>query len=94
VFARQAAALCGPRDLAVGISTSGNAENVVRGLRAAREQGALTVALTGGDGGRARDAADRAIVVPSAVTARIQEMHITIIHAVCSLLDERVAPGP
>ncbi len=91
VFARQATALAAPGDLALGISTSGGAENVVRGIEAAKARGAATWALTGGSGGRLHEVADRAIVVPSTSTARIQEMHITIIHAVCALLDERIA---
>jgi D-sedoheptulose 7-phosphate isomerase len=91
VFARQVTALAGPGDLVIGISTSGGAENVVRGLEAARARGAATWALTGGTGGRVGQIADRAIVVPSTATARIQEMHITVIHAVCALLDERLA---
>ncbi len=91
VFARQATALAAPGDLAVGISTSGRAENVIRGMAAAKARGATTWALTGGTGGRLREVADRSIVVPSDVTARIQEMHITIIHAVCTLLDEHIA---
>ncbi|MDB4894787.1 MAG: phosphoheptose isomerase [Firmicutes bacterium] len=88
VFARQVAALGGPGDVVVGITTSGNSENVVRGLAAAREQGAVTVALTGEGGGRAAAAADHALVVPSAVTARIQEMHTLIIHLLCEQIDD------
>jgi D-sedoheptulose 7-phosphate isomerase len=91
VFARQAMALVAAGDIAVGISTSGRAENVIRGIQAARTRGARTWALTGGTGGRLGEVADSVIVVPSDVTARIQEMHITIIHAVCALLDERIA---
>ncbi len=91
VFARQAMALAAAGDIAVGISTSGRAENVIRGIQAAKARRARTWALTGGTGGRLREVADSAIVVPSDVTARIQEMHITIIHAVCTLLDERIA---
>ncbi len=91
VFAPQAMALAAAGDIAVGISTSGRAENVIRGIQAAKARGARTWALTGGTGGRLREVADSAIVVPSDVTARIQEMHITIIHAVCTLLDERIA---
>ncbi|MEJ7754805.1 MAG: hypothetical protein WKF38_06440, partial [Candidatus Limnocylindrales bacterium] len=67
------------------------AENVIRGIQAAGARGAATWALTGGTGGRLREVADRSIVVPSDVTARIQEMHITVIHAVCTLLDARIA---
>ncbi len=91
VFARQATALATAGDLAVGISTSGRAENVIRGIEASKSRGATTWALTGGAGGRLREVAERSIVVPSDVTARIQEMHITIIHVVCTLLDERLA---
>ena len=91
IFARQATALAVSGDLAVGISTSGRAGNVIRGMEAAKARGAQTWGLTGGTGGRLREVADRSIVVPSDVTARIQEMHITIIHAVCTLLDERIA---
>ncbi len=93
VFARQATALATEGDVAVGISTSGRAENVIRGIEAAGACGAATWALTGGTGGRLREVADRSIVVPADVTARIQEMHITIIHAVCTLLDARLASG-
>ena len=91
VFARQATALCSPGDVVVAISTSGNAESVTRGVEAARAQGAVTWGFTGGSGGRLREVADHAIVVPSSETARIQEMHITIIHAVCAVLDDWVA---
>lgn len=91
VFARQIEALAVPGDLAVGLSTSGEAENVVRGLRAAKSLGVQTIALTGGAGGRAAAAADVALLVPSHVTARIQEMHILIIHLICSAIDEWAA---
>ncbi len=91
VFARQAGALAAPGDVVVGISTSGGAQNVVRGIKAAKARGAETWALTGASGGRLREVADRSIVVPSDVTARIQEMHITIIHVVCTMLDESIA---
>ena len=88
VFARQVTALCRPDDLVVGISTSGGALSVANGIAAARANGARTWALTGGSGGRLVALADRAIVVPSTETARIQELHITIIHAVCAIVDE------
>ena len=91
LFARQIEALCRVGDVAIGISTSGNSENVIRGLRAARAKGAVTVAFTGGDGGRIRSHADHAIVIPSATTARIQEMHLLLGHSLCALLEESVA---
>lgn len=91
VFARQTRVLAAPGDPVVRISTSGRAENVIRGIEAAKACGAMTWALTGGTGARLREVAHRSIVVPSDVTARIQEMHITIIHAVRTVLDERIA---
>jgi D-sedoheptulose 7-phosphate isomerase len=91
VFARQATALCGPQDVAVGISTSGGARSVIRGVEAAKAAGARTWALTGGSGGGLATTADRALVVPSTETARIQEIHITIIHAVCAVVDDWAA---
>jgi len=88
VFARQIIGIAEPGDVVLGISTSGNAKNVVEGFKAAREQGALTYLLGGGNGGRSRDLAEKAILVPSDNTPRIQEAHIFIIHAVCELLEE------
>ena len=93
VFARQVEGLCQDQDLAVGLSTSGGAQSVANGLRAARDRGARTWALTGAGGGAVVEAADRSVRVPSDVTARIQEMHITIIHAVCELVEARLAEG-
>jgi D-sedoheptulose 7-phosphate isomerase len=93
IFARQIEALCGEADVVVGISTSGNADNVVRGVVAARQRGAATWGLTGASGGRLAEVAEHVIGVPSDATARIQEMHITIIHAVSELLDTYAADG-
>lgn len=90
IFARQAAALAEDGDVAIGITTSGTSENVKRGLRAARERGARTVALTG-SGGDIGPLADLVIAVPSDVTARIQEMHLLTIHLVCQRIDEWAA---
>ena len=90
LFARQIDALCQAGDVAIGISTSGNSENVIRGLRAARSRRAVTVAFTGGDGGRLPSVADHVIVVPATTTARIQEVHLLIGHALCGLLEERL----
>jgi D-sedoheptulose 7-phosphate isomerase len=90
LFSRQIEALCSPGDVAIGITTSGNSANVVRGLFKAKEIGAGTVAFTGGDGGRVKDIADIALVVPSANTARIQEMHILIGHILCEAIESAV----
>lgn len=87
IFERQIEALGRPGDVAVGISTSGRSENVCRALQRARDQRLKTVVLTGGTGGRVKDLADVALIVPSAVTARIQEMHIMAGQILCGALE-------
>jgi D-sedoheptulose 7-phosphate isomerase len=87
VFSRQVEALGRPGDVAIGLSTSGRSANVVRGLEAARAAGLCAAALTGGDGGDLARLADPLLVVPSPVTARIQEMHIVLGHALCQALE-------
>lgn len=88
VFSRQVEGLAKKEDLVIGISTSGNSENVIRGIDKAREIGAQTIGLLGNEGGELKDRVDLAIVVPSSDTARIQEAHITIGHIICEILDE------
>ncbi len=90
VFARQIEAVGQKNDLAIGISTSGKAKNVTAGIKQAKKMGLKTVALTGGDGGEISKIADVTLVVPSMVTARIQEAHITIGHIVCELTEQAV----
>ena len=87
VFARQVEALGRPGDVAMGITTSGTSPNVLAALAAARTRGLTTVALTGRDGGQAGAMADVHINVPTASAARAQEVHRTIIHALCALLE-------
>lgn len=94
LFSRQVEALATEVDVVVGITTSGRSENVVRGLRAARERGATTVAWTGADPGPAGAAADLVLAVPSATTARIQEMHTLLMHTICVAIDAWVAGTP
>jgi D-sedoheptulose 7-phosphate isomerase len=88
IFARQVRALATRKDLVVGISTSGRSENVVRALEAAHQAHAKTALLTGADGVRAAALADYAVVVPSAETARVQEMHLLVVHLLCEIVDE------
>ncbi len=90
IFARQVQAFARPGDVAFGISTSGRSPNVVRGLIAARERGALTVALTGEGGGVCAEHADLLLAVPSKVTARIQEAHLAIGHILCGVVEQRL----
>lgn len=87
VFARQTEGHCHPGDLFIGISTSGNSENVYRAIRIARHKGAYTAALLGRDGGKIKDIVDYPIVVKHSNTARIQECHICIIHSICEILE-------
>ena len=88
VFARQVQALGRKGDVAIGISTSGKSPNVLKGLQAARAQGLVTVAWTGGTGGQLVGLADHILIVPSTVVSRIQETHITLGHVLCELVDE------
>jgi len=87
IFARQIDALGKPGDVAIGISTSGNSENVIRALKTAQALGIVPAALSGKDGGRLVGIADPLIVVPSDTTARIQEMHITLGQMLCGALE-------
>ncbi len=87
IFARQVEALCRPEDLVIGITTSGNSANVVRGMEAAKEAGAVTVGLTGGSGGKLNTICDFNLIMPSSVTARIQEAHIFVGHSLCEILE-------
>jgi D-sedoheptulose 7-phosphate isomerase len=91
VFSRQIAALGRPRDVAVGISTSGRSPNVLAALREARARGLHTTGLIGRDGGAMRELCDVAIIVPSKVTARIQEMHLVVTHMLCKALEARAS---
>ncbi len=87
-FAKQIEALANKNDLVIGISTSGKAKNVSCGIKQAKKMGIKTVALTGGDGGDLAKLADVSLIVASSVTARIQEAHITIGHAVCEIIEQ------
>lgn len=88
IFAKQIEALGQKNDIAIGISTSGKAKNVTLGLKQAKKNGLKTVALTGGDGGEIAKITDVSFIVPSSVTARIQEAHITIGHIICELVEQ------
>ena len=90
IFSKQIRALGKSQDVLLGISTSGNSENVIRAIAAAHERGMKVVALTGRDGGRMADIYspdDVEIRVPATRTARIQEVHLVIIHCLCDLID-------
>ena len=93
VFARQVEALGRPGDVALGISTSGVSPNVVAALEAARALRMQTIALTGGDGGAVGRVAAIHLNVPSDVTARVQEVHRTLLHVICAIVEKSVVDG-
>jgi D-sedoheptulose 7-phosphate isomerase len=90
VFARPLSGLGRAGDVLFGITTSGKSANVLRALETARAMGIVTIGLLGGDGGPARALCDHPLIVPSDVTARIQEAHIALGHAVLELLEDRL----
>jgi D-sedoheptulose 7-phosphate isomerase len=87
VFARQVHAFVRDGDVVIGFTTSGKSPNVVRALAVARELGAVTVLFGGGEGSPAAEHADHALVVPSTSTARIQEMHVLLLHLILDEVD-------
>jgi D-sedoheptulose 7-phosphate isomerase len=88
IFSRQLEGLAQPGDVAIGLSTSGNSPNVVEALRKAPALKVKTIGLTGGTGGQMAGHCDICICVPSNVTARIQEVHLTIGHLLCALVED------
>lgn len=88
IFSRQIQGLCKPEDVVVGISTSGNSPNIIAALHIAKSIGAVTVVLSGKDGGELRNIADYCLTIPHQVTARIQEAHIFIGHVLCDWVEQ------
>lgn len=96
IFSKQIRALGQPGDILLAISTSGNSANVIQAIQAAHERDMRVVALTGKDGGNMAallGPEDCEIRVPSTVTARIQEVHLLVIHCLCDLIDEQLFGG-
>lgn len=91
VFARQAEGHVKAGDIFIGISTSGNSENVHRAALKSKELGAYTACLAGKDGGKIAKEVDFPIVVPASVTARVQECHICIIHILCEIAENKLS---
>jgi D-sedoheptulose 7-phosphate isomerase len=94
VFEKQIQALGVSGDILLGISTSGNSPNIIRGFKSARGKKITTVALTGNQGGAMIEWADRSLIVPSSDTPHIQETHILVIHLLCELVDFVLFPAP
>jgi D-sedoheptulose 7-phosphate isomerase len=93
VFARQVRAHGKPGDVLIAISTSGKSKNVILALEAAKQIGMKTIALLGKGGGPTRGMADVELIVPSDVTARVQEGHLVLYHAICTLIDPVLRSG-
>jgi D-sedoheptulose 7-phosphate isomerase len=94
IFSRQLEGLAQPGDVAVGLSTSGNSPNVVKALQKAKTMQVTTVGLTGGTGGQMATLCDLCLCVPSRVTARIQEVHLTVGHILCGLVEDALLKPP
>ncbi len=90
LFARMVEALAKPGDVVVGITTSGTSKNVVRGLEAAKAVGATTIAFSGNGGGPVAELADVALVGPDGYSAIVQEVHITMGHIICDLVEQEL----
>ncbi|MEE9487370.1 MAG: D-sedoheptulose 7-phosphate isomerase [Candidatus Brocadiales bacterium] len=89
-FERQVEAFVKDGDMVIGISTSGNSEGILRAIRRAREKGAVTMGLTGQDGGDLKDLVDVCLQVPSQNTPRIQECHAMVGHILCSIVEKEL----
>ena len=94
IFSRQVEAFGNPGDVFIGFTTSGNSTNILKAFEAAKKQGMVTAGFLGKDGGQARGRCDIEFVVPSNSTARIQEAHQVLYHALCEWVDERVTDAP
>ena len=90
VFSRQCESLVTKGDVVIGISTSGNSKNVENGMKMAKERGATTIGLLGGNGGNIKNCSDISIIVNSQNTARIQEVHRVIYHIICDIVEEKL----
>ena len=90
VFSRQLEGMAQEGDLFIGISTSGNSENILNAFKSAKQKGVITVALSGRDGGKMADAADYTLIVPSDATPRIQESHLLIEHMICDAIEKEM----
>ena len=88
IFSRQIEALGNEGDILIGISTSGNSENVIHAFEVAKQRGVLTIGLLGKGGGKSSRLVNQSIIIPSKSTARVQEMHILIGHILCDLIEE------
>ena len=92
IFSRQLAGLARSKDILIGLSTSGNSENVIKAIDQAKKTGIKTIALLGKDGGKIKDLAELVIIVPAKTSDRIQEIHIKLIHIVIETVERALFP--
>ncbi|MBU2529642.1 MAG: SIS domain-containing protein, partial [Elusimicrobia bacterium] len=92
-FERQVDAFVGSKDILFGISTSGNSANIINALKIAKKKGVQTMSLLGCGGGRIAKESDFPIICASQDTPRVQEMHILIIHILCSVIENKLFPS-
>jgi D-sedoheptulose 7-phosphate isomerase len=92
IFSRQVEALARKGDVLIGLSTSGNSENVIQAMEAAKSKGVKTIALLGKGGGKMKELADLSIIVPAETSDRIQEIHIKLIHTVIETVERKLFP--
>ncbi len=90
IFARQIEGLCRPGDVVIGLSTSGNSPNVLRGIEVANRLGLATIGFSGGSGGKLAQIAQQSIIVPSPKAARVQEAHIFLGHTLCEAIENAI----
>ena len=90
IFSRQIEGLCRPGDVVIGLSTSGNSANVLRGIDTANRMGLITIGLSGGSGGKLAQMAQQSLIVPSPKAARVQEAHIFIGHTLCEAIEDAI----
>ena len=91
IFSRQCESLVSKGDVVIGISTSGNSENVVKGLRTSKKNGGLTIGLLGNKGGKIKNIVDIPLIVKATSIPRIQEAHRVIYHIICEIVEEELA---
>lgn len=91
IFSRQVDALAKEGDVFIGISTSGNSDNVIEAVKLAEEKKVTTIGFLGKDGGKLKDICDKSLIVPCDTTARVQEAHELSYHIICEIVDEKLA---
>lgn len=90
IFSRQIEAIGNSGDILIAITTSGNSKNILKAVDIANQKNIYTISFTGNNGGKIKDLANKNLIVPSNITARIQEIHILIGHIICNILDEEI----